>query len=80
MPVFRQRLKVGLRICLGQVALECDRSTTEQPFDGADIALEQLGEIEFGGGEINTRQQSAVEHDLVTVFAHCEASLSRVFE
>ncbi|MNP12011.1 hypothetical protein D3C76_1042290 [compost metagenome] len=70
-----QGLEVGLRIRLGQVALECYRSTIEQALDGADVALEQRSEIEFGAVEINTRQQCSVEHDLVTVFAHCPGIL-----
>ena len=43
----------------------------------ADVAFEQRSEIEFGGGDIDTRQQGAVKHDLETVVAHAEASLSR---
>jgi hypothetical protein len=77
---FRQRLKVGLRLCLRQVLLERYGLPGEQPFDGRHFAFVQRRQIEFGGGDLNARQQSAVEYDLETVVAHCEASLSRVFE
>jgi hypothetical protein len=77
---FRQRLKVGLRVGLRQALLEGNRLAVEQPFDGRHFAFVQRRQIEFGGGEVDPRQQSAVEYDLETVVAHCEASLSRVFE
>ncbi len=42
----------------------------EQAFDGGHIAFEQIRQIEFGSGDIDTGLQSAVEHDLVTGVAH----------
>ncbi|MNF90205.1 hypothetical protein D3C84_727620 [compost metagenome] len=70
-----QCLEVGLRIVVRQIALECHRPATEQALDGGDVALEQRREIEFGGADIDTWQQSAVEYDLETVFAHCRGIL-----